>query len=579
MSKNIRIGLAQINTTVGDLDGNRNKIIENISKAATLDCDILVFPELTICGYPPEDLLLRKQFITEQRKTLEELLPHINDIACVVGFVDSQNGKLYNSAAVLQNKKISGIYHKIKLPNYSVFDEERYFKAGNSPMIVDAGFTKIGINICEDIWIKDCVPEAEAFDGGAEILINISASPYHAQKGKERQKLMQNRAVSTRSFIAYCNLIGGQDELVFDGHSLMVDPSGEIIAGGEFFKEDLIVADVDLDLVRSFRSKEQYEQAKSAHYCSFEKLDTSSISIKNIDKNPLQQNSFVSISCKEEEIYDALKLGLHNYVTKNGFSKVTFGLSGGIDSALVATLAADALGKENVTGVTMPSRYSSEGSINDSVKLSKNLGIRLLELPIEKAFNTYLEILADPFKDTNQGVAEENIQARIRGNLVMALSNKFGWLVLPTGNKSEVSVGYATMYGDMAGGFAPLKDVSKMMVYRLCEYRNLAAGFDLIPKEIIEKPPSAELRPDQKDADSLPPYEILDAIIEYYVEHEMSVNEIVAKGFDKDTVRFVARLIDLNEYKRRQAAPGVKITPRAFGKDRRMPITNKYRAR
>jgi len=577
--KTLRIALAQINTTVGDLSGNRDKIVEKMKRAVSLGCDLVAFPELSICGYPPEDLLLRKQFVLDQKRVLHEIAARVEDIVCVLGFTDLSDNKLYNSAVVLQNKTVQTVYHKIQLPNYSVFDEERYFTAGTRPVVVSLNGVKIGLSICEDIWIQDSVTESEAFCGGAEVLLNISASPYHTHKVQERQELMKNRAVKTQSFVAYCNLVGGQDELVFDGNSLIVSPDGQVVAAGKAFDEDFITCDIDVSHVRQWRKEKEFVKSASVFSCPFEKIENVSLadSEKSV-KSVLRLADIPTGMAKEEEIYKALLLGLRDYVHKNGFTKVTLGLSGGVDSALVATLAADALGNRNVIGVTMPSRYSSSGSVDDSVKLAQNLQIELLTLAIEKPFQAYLDLLAASFAGTKPGIAEENLQARIRGNLLMALSNKFGWMVLPTGNKSEVSVGYATIYGDMAGGFAPLKDVQKMMVYALCEYRNNEAGFDLIPRAILEKAPSAELRPDQKDEDSLPPYPVLDQILEYYVEQEMSVHEISEKGFDEKVVQKVARLVDLNEYKRRQAAPGTKITPRAFGKDRRMPITNLYRA-
>jgi NAD+ synthase (glutamine-hydrolysing) len=576
MPEIIRIALAQINTTVGDLSGNRDKVLENYKKAIEKNCAMLVFPELTVCGYPPEDLLLKSQFVRDQKTVLDGIAKKVKHTACLIGFVDSSNGSLYNAAALIQHQKIQGVYRKIKLPNYSVFDEKRYFTAGKNPLIINTGKTKIGVSICEDIWVENGVTEAQAFCGDAKILVNISASPYHAEKGKERQQIMQSRAVSTNSFVVYCNLVGGQDELVFDGHSLVVGPTGETLAEGKHFAEDFVVTDLDTSVVNNINRSRAYLLFEKK--CDFKEFEKAQLSISNPPTNSLPKEQSPKIYSKEEEIYKALVLGLHDYVIKNGFAKVTFGLSGGIDSALVAAIAVDALGNENVTAVSMPSRYSSKGSVDDAKVLAKNLNIRFMVLPIEEAFKTYLDILKGPFADMESDIAEENIQARIRGNLVMALSNKFGWMVLPTGNKSEVSVGYATIYGDMAGGFAPLKDVTKIMVYKLCQYRNELAGYDLIPQPIIDKPPSAELRPDQKDEDSLPPYDVLDVILEYYVECELGVKEIAKKGFDEETVRFVARLVDLSEYKRRQAAPGIKITPRAFGKDRRMPITNKYRA-
>lgn len=579
MSRMIRICLAQINTTVGDLEGNRDKILSFIQEAEKADCQLVAFPELAITGYPPEDLLYRSQFVIDQKKILHQIAEKIGAMVCVIGYVEHENGRLYNAAAVIQNGKIVTTYKKSALPNYSVFDEERYFDEGRQPLVLNTNVGKIGISICEDIWIKDTVPECEAFCGGAELLLNISASPYHTEKGRERAELLPERASTTRAFVAYCNLVGGQDELVFDGRSQIVGPAGNLIAGGKPFEEDLIICDLDLATVDSFRAEQDYQDRAKDFHSNLEACLVADINLAPFPGTSTEKREDWKSIGRAEEVYKALCLGLHDYIAKNGFKKVTLGLSGGIDSALVAALATDALGKENVVTVSMPSRYSSSGSIDDAKKLAANLGIHFMVLPIEQAFKAYLEILAEPFAGLEPDVTEENIQARIRGNLLMALSNKFGWLVLATGNKSEVSVGYATLYGDMAGGFAPLKDVSKQMVYQLCRYRNEKAGFDLIPREIIEKPPSAELRPDQKDEDSLPPYDILDQILELYVEMEKSVAEIVERGFDEETVRFVARLVDVSEYKRRQAAPGIKITPRAFGKDRRMPITNKYRAR
>ena len=580
MNSKLRIALAQINTYVGDLEGNMERILGKISEAGRLGCDLIAFPELCIPGYPPEDLLLRRQFVKDQEEIVNELVGEVEDLVCVVGYAHREATPLHNAAAVLQHRQRKGIYFKTHLPNYSVFDEERYFEAGRMPLVVVLNGVKVGISICEDIWIRDSVVEAEAFVGGAEVLLNISASPYHMEKTEERRELMAERARRTRSVVAYCNLVGGQDELVFDGSSLIVGPDGDLLATGKAFEEDLLILDVDVARVRELRKTAAFRASREAFHNPFPEIRTVALDdIEDKCKPEIPSLGPQPLPEKEDEIYHALILGLSDYVHKNGFSHVTLGLSGGIDSALVATLAADALGSENVIAVSMPSRYSSQGSLDDAQTLAQNLGIRLLTLPIENIFQAYLDLLAEPFQGREPDITEENLQARIRGNLLMALSNKFGWLVLATGNKSEVSVGYATIYGDMAGGFAPLKDVTKLMVYRLCEYRNKKAGYDLIPQSIIRKPPSAELRPDQKDQDSLPPYEVLDPILELYVENEMSVKEIAQRGFDEEIVREVARLVDLNEYKRRQAAPGIKITPRAFGKDRRMPITNFYRAR
>jgi len=578
----IRIALAQANPIVGDLDGNIEKIKSAINEAVSFGCDIIAFPELCITGYPPEDLLLRHQFILDQRAALDELTKYVQDIVCIVGFVDSVNDHLYNSAAIVQSGQIKGIYHKVHLPNYSVFDEERYFEAGNQPVIINVNSSKIGLSICEDIWIKNSVTETEAFIGDADILLNISASPFHIGKGEERETLMRDRATRTRSFVCYVNLIGGQDELVFDGQSLVIDPQGKILATGKLFEEDFIIVDLDSDQAREQRQRDRAfaynRQNFRASFPEVVAIPLETVEHKPSKNLPPRQDVNPQMSV-EEEVYRAITLGLKDYIRKNNFARVGLGLSGGIDSALVATIAVDALGKENVIGVSMPSQFSSQSSKDDAVRLAENLGIQLLTIPIKEIFQQYQKDLKPIFKDLPFDITEENLQARIRGNLLMALSNKFGWIILVTGNKSETSVGYSTLYGDTAGGFAPLKDVFKTMVYRLCEYRNRMAGFDLIPRSILTKPPSAELKPDQTDQDTLPPYDLLDQLLELYVEKEMSVNEIIARGYEAQIVKDVARMVDINEYKRRQAAPGVKITPRAFGKDRRMPITNRYRAK
>jgi len=577
----IRLAAAQINTTVGDIKGAAEKIAPHIERAKTDGCQLICFPELTMTGYPPEDLLLRPYFVRDQLQAVNELAATINDIVVILGFVDRDNNQLYNSAAVLQNNKVAAIYHKVQLPNYSVFDEERYFEAGRTPLIIELDGILIGVSICEDIWIPDAVTEAQAFEGKAELLLNISASPYDFSKRAERRTLMQSRAEKNHAFVVYNNLVGGQDELVFDGQSMIVDPNGVVLAEGAAFAEDYLVQDINVSQVREMRQSSTFQflvnnfQSPLAP-CRVVNLrhSTNSATTSIAPRQPSPHPSH-----PEAEIYNALLLGLRDYVTKNGFQQVVFGLSGGIDSALVAAIAADALGAKNVNCITLPSQYSSAGSVDDSVRLAANLNIKLDTVAIKEIFDSYLEKLHDLFRGCAQDVTEENLQARIRGAIVMALSNKFGWLPLATGNKSEVSVGYCTIYGDMVGGFSPLKDVTKTMVYRLSEYRNRIAGKDVIPRVIITKAPSAELRPDQKDQDSLPPYDMLDKILQMYVEELKSVEEIVAAGLDEQTTKKIARLVDINEYKRRQAAPGVKITPLAFGKDRRMPITNFYKGR
>jgi NAD+ synthase (glutamine-hydrolysing) len=575
--RNIRFGIAQINSTVGDLSGNTKKIVEFIDRAKSLGVDLLTFPELAITGYPPEDLLLKPQFIRQNKECLDKIIEYSSGIAIIVGFVDS-DADIYNAAAVLCNKNLVGVYHKFYLPNYGVFDENRYFQAGKEcPVFIIYGIG-IGITICEDIWYETGPATVQA-SAGARLLVNISASPYHAGKGLSRERMLATRAADNVAIVAYDNLVGGQDELVFDGNSVVFSEKGEPIARGRQFEEDLIVADLDMESV--FRSQlHDPRRRKETPWAQKELERVTKIEVSNeypvAAKPPLPPRQVERLD-EVAEIYQALVLGTRDYVGKNGFEKVVIGLSGGVDSSLVAAIAADALGPENVIGVSMPSRYSSPGSKSDAEALARNLGIEFEVIPIEKAFSAYLETLAEPFKDTKPDATEENIQARIRGNLLFALSNKFGWLVLACSNKSETAMGYTTLYGDMSGGLIPLKDVPKTMVYKLAQYRNHQAGKEVIPPAILTKAPSAELRPNQKDTDTLPPYEVLDPILKAYVEDDLAIDQIIAMGFDRETVLRVAKLVDRNEYKRRQAAPGIKITPRDFGRDRRLPITNRFR--
>jgi len=574
---NTRVGIAQINSTVGDLTGNTKKIMKSIDQAKSLGVDLLTFPELAITGYPPEDLLLKPQFIKQNRESFNEIIEHSSDIAVVVGFVDS-DGDIYNAAAVLYNKKLVGVYHKFYLPNYGVFDENRYFQAGvECPVFIIYGIG-IGITICEDMWYEAGPALVQAY-AGAKVLVNISASPYHAGKGLFRERMLATRASDSMAIVIHNNLVGGQDELVFDGNSLIINEKGEVIARGKQFEEDFVVVDLDVESV--FRSqlhgprrrketpwvKEKLQEAIKIEVSS----EYSAIAKPNLPPRRVERLDELA------EIYQALVLGTRDYVRKNGFEKVVIGLSGGIDSSLVAAIATDALGVDNVIGVSMPSRYSSPDSVSDAEALARNLGIEFKVIPIEKAFSSYLETLAEPFKNTQPDVTEENIQARIRGNILFALSNKFGWLVLACSNKSETATGYTTLYGDMAGGFIPLKDVPKTLVLELARYKNRQASKEMIPSSVLTKAPSAELRPDQKDIDTLPPYEVLDPILKAYVEDDVTIDQIIAMGFDRDIVTKVARLVDRSEYKRRQAAPGIKITPRDFGRDRRLPITNKFK--
>lgn len=573
----LRVALAQINVSVGDLPGNTKKIIDSIQWARSCAADVIVLPELALTGYPPEDLLLRPQFVADNQLYLAKIIPTTRDIIAVVGFVEQIESKLYNAAAIVQNQNFIFSYHKAALPNYGVFDEERYFEPGLGAPIASIGCAGIAVNICEDIWVENSVAQTQALAGNAKVLINISASPFHAGKEHMRDELLARLSWQNRAFFVYVNLVGGQDELVFDGGSAIYDPFGKSLFAGALFSEQLSCWDLDLAMVERARAKDSdWQKLKAGHRSRFQLQLLELSPIIERPKNPPAPVPNRPETSAEAVIYQALVLGLQDYVHKNGFNKVVLGLSGGIDSAMVAAVAVDALGSENVVTVTMPSRYSSAGSVSDSELLAHNLNIRLLNIAIEPAFVVFKNMLADVFQNQPEDITEENLQARIRANLLMALSNKFNWLVLTTGNKSEISVGYCTIYGDMAGGFSVLKDVPKTLVYRLAEYRNQKAGYDLIPYAIIDKVPSAELRPNQTDQDSLPPYEVLDQIIEAYIQNEKSVAEIIAGGFDPALVHKIIRLIDSSEYKRRQAAPGVKITPRAFGKDRRMPITNRY---
>ena len=575
--RRLRVALAQINTTVGDFDGNVKKILAAVDNARTQKADIVTLPELAICGYPPEDLLFKPQFIEANLHSIQKIVEASAGITVVAGFVDS-DGDIYNAAALISDGKLIGTYHKMFLPNYGVFDENRYFRAGSECPVYVINGIGIGVNICEDIWYEAGPATAQAY-AGAEVIINISASPYHRGKGESREKMIATRATDTVAIFAYNNLVGGQDELVFDGHSFISDESGNITARGKQFEEDFVIADLDIEAVFRARLHDPRWRKESPILGKTGWRETKTIVSQKIssDPRPPLKPRHVTVLDPVAEVYQALVLGTRDYIHKNGFEKVVIGLSGGVDSAIVATIAVDALGKENVVGISMPSRYSSTGSVTDTKALVKNLGIKLQTISIEKPFQAYLDTLTESFAGTKPDSAEENLQARVRGNLLMALSNKFGWLVLTTGNKSEMATGYTTLYGDMAGGFAVIKDVPKTLVYKLTKYRNAQAGYDLIPAPIIDKPPSAELRPDQKDSDSLPRYEILDSILTAYVEEDKSVDQIVALGFDKATVQRTAKLVDRSEYKRRQAPPGVKITSRAFGRDRRLPLTSLFK--
>ncbi len=570
----LRIALAQINPTVGDLDGNETKICRDLARARELGADVVAFPELALTGYPPEDLLLKPSFLAANLACLRRIAAATRGIMAVVGFVDSTDD-LYNAAAVLHDGQVAAVYHKVYLPNYAVFDEERYFRAGERPLVFALNGARVGVNICEDIWYPAGPAEAQAL-AGAQLIVAISASPYHAGKAADRERMLATRAADNVVYVAFCNLVGGQDELLFDGGSVILDERGQPIARAGQFVEDLLVADLNLaDVFRQRLHDPRLRKARDVQAAQNVAQVTLS-PLTDAAPRPAVTTLLVPHLARVAEVYQALMLGTRDYLRKNGFREAVIALSGGIDSALTAAIAADALGPENVVGVFMPSRYSSVESREDATQLAENLGIRFLTVPIDEVFQAYLDVLAGPFNGHEPDVTEENLQARIRGNVLMALSNKFGWLVLTTGNKSEMSVGYATLYGDMAGGFAVIKDVPKTLVYELSAYVNARAGRPAIPQRSIDKAPTAELRPNQTDQDTLPPYDLLDTILHAYVEQDRGLEEIVALGFERATVADVIRMVDRAEYKRRQAPPGVRITPRALGKDRRLPITNRY---
>ncbi|MBI2887148.1 MAG: NAD+ synthase [Chloroflexi bacterium] len=577
--RSLRLAMAQINTTVGDLEGNARRILQAVDQARALGVDLVAFPEMALPGYPVEDLLLKPQFIQDNLDQLHRIVAQCRGITAVIGYVDKTDD-IYNAAAIVHDGKLVGVYHKQYLPNYGVFDENRYFQAGTEAPVYTINGVGIGVNICEDIWYPTGPAALQAL-GDAEVIVNINASPYHMGKGSFRERMVATRAADSGVIVAYVNLVGGQDELVFDGGSFVCNERGDLLARGALFQEDLVVADLDVEAVfrtRLHDPRRRKERLVAAgdphvpHHLVAPAPDTPRPKSALPARSPLPEYD------RPAEVYHALTLGLRDYLRKNGFQKVALGLSGGIDSSLTAAIAADALGKENVVGVAMPSRYSSEGSLADARRLAEALDIRFMVIAIEEVFSAYLHTLEEPFAGTQPNVAEENVQARIRGNLLMALSNKFGWLVLTTGNKSETATGYTTLYGDMAGGFAVIKDVPKTLVYQLARYRNTLGDRPVIPESVFTKVPSAELRPNQSDQDTLPPYDLLDQVLQAYVEEDRSYEELLALGFSEAVVRQVIRLVDGAEYKRRQAPPGIKITPRAFGRDRRLPIVNRYRS-
>lgn len=570
----LRVAACQINNVVGDLDGNVECILAALDRADAAGCDVAVFPELAITGYPPEDLLLKPAFVADNRAALDKLAARTGRCAAVVGFVDAGRD-LYNAAAVCAGGEIKGVYRKRILPNYAVFDEQRYFAPGHgqSVLFVVAG-VKVGVSICEDSWSPDG-PIADQAAGGAELIVNLNASPFYAGRLAERERMLATRAADASCALVYVNLVGGQDELVFDGASLVLDADGRVVARGPQFKQADLVTDIDIRPVFRKRLLDPRGRATAPP------LPEILVSAEARPHDTPCEPEVVEPLSPVEEVYEALVLGTGDYARKNGFTDAVIGLSGGVDSSLVAAVAVDALGPDHVHGVLMPSRFSSEGSRSDAKLLADALGIETRTIPIEPAHAAFLEMLSESFAGVEEDLTEENIQARVRGTTLMALSNKFGWLVLATGNKSEMAAGFSTLYGDLAGGFAVIKDVSKLLVYDLCRNRNeraAAAGeADPIPPDVLTKPPSAELRADQRDDQSLPPYEALDPILLAYVEGDATAGDLVAAGFDADLVRRVVTLVDRAEYKRRQAPPGVRVTPKAFGKDRRLPITNRYR--
>jgi NAD+ synthase (glutamine-hydrolysing) len=577
----LRVALAQINPVVGDIEGNAQRITEHTSAARDGGAALVVFPELTLSGYPPEDLLLKTGFLDAVERALADLAAQTEGIVAVVGFPERAED-VYNSAAVLADGEVTAVYRKMYLPNYGVFDEQRYFQSGAEAAIVEVNGIPVGISICEDIWEPGPPAMTEAL-GGAQVIVNLSASPYRAGYGAHRERMLVQRAVDYLAAVVFVNTVGGQDELVFDGHSLAIDQDGTVLSRGPQFEENLGFATIDprevvAGRLRDTRHRANVRRQRRATPVAEPPVFTlASVNVES--EGEIVAGEVAPLLDLPAEIYAALRTGLRDYVDKNGFERVVLALSGGIDSALVALVAADALGPERVTCVSMPSPYSSEGTRSDARAIAENLGVDFREISIADAMGAYDEMLADAFEGSEPDITEENVQARIRGNVVMALSNKFGWLVLTTGNKSEMSVGYATLYGDMAGGFAVLKDVYKGWVYRLVRWRNDTAGRDLVPASVLERPPSAELRYEQRDDESLPPYDVLDRILEGYIEEDLDAVELVRRGLPADEVERVLRMVDRAEYKRRQAPPGIKISTKAFGRDRRLPITNRYVSR
>jgi NAD+ synthase (glutamine-hydrolysing) len=572
----VRLALAQINTVVGDLDGNRDRILGALEEAREADADVVLFPELAVTGYPPEDLLLRPGFLRAAHRSLVEIARAARGIVALVG-TPYLDGDLYNACAVCADREVKAIYRKRFLPNYGVFDEDRYFARGRDLLLLRYGDALIGPTICEDVW-QPGPPATDLALAGAHVVANISASPFHVGKEQERREMLATRARDNSCFVVFCNAVGAQDELVFDGHSLVLDDEGRVLARAPGFEEHLLVAELDVATVVGRRLRDVRRRALARERETLPAPDVVSVGMPRPARDGRQRAPEIAPVLDDlEQMRRALELGLFDYVRKNGFREIVIGISGGIDSALTATLAVEALGAERVHCVSMPSRFSSAETRSDARRLAANLGTSFAELPIDAVVDGFESALAETFAGRERDLTEENLQARIRGVLLMALSNKFGWLVVATGNKSELSVGYSTLYGDMAGGFALLKDVYKTDVYRLARHMNERAGRDLIPESILDRAPSAELRPDQRDEDSLPPYPKLDRVLEAYVELDRSREDLVSDGFDADVVERAIAMIDRAEYKRRQAPPGVKLRPKAFGRDRRTPITNRWR--
>jgi NAD+ synthase (glutamine-hydrolysing) len=570
----VRLALAQLNPTVGDLAGNERKVRGALDEARRAGAQLVVFPEMVVTGYPPEDLLLKEHFLRDARATLDRIAADVDDMVAIVGFPE-RTEDVYNAVAVVARRRVQATYHKVFLPNYGVFDEQRYFQSGDRGGVVELGHLRLGITICEDIW-EPGPPLSDEALAGATVIVNASASPYHAGKGLERERMITQRARDSLAAVAFCNLVGGQDELVFDGHSVVIDHDGTVVARARQFAEELLVAEVDPGGPATARLRDARHRPAARRIEP--RVDVLASLPLPSARGRAREPSIAPPLQPEAEVYQALTTGLRDYVDKNGFDHAVLGLSGGIDSALVACVAADALGPERVTAAVMPSPYSSAETQADARTVAANLGLECLELDIAPAMSAYERLLEPAFDGRDPDITEENLQARIRGNLLMALSNKFGWLVLTTGNKSELSVGYSTLYGDTAGGFAVIKDCPKTLVYALARHRNAVGGErPPIPESILERAPSAELRPDQRDEDSLPAYPDLDPILAAYVEADADREQLIGRGASADAVDRTIALVDLAEYKRRQAPPGIKITSRAFGRDRRMPITNRYR--